>query len=357
VHESEPVLFETRWAMSYMRGPMTRDEIRRLQNDSDLAASVTAPAAAPRETPARSDGSDTMPVAPPGLEAWVLPAPPGRGKVEYEPHVLGIAEVHYVNARHGVDESRRIALAAPIGTGAHAVDWSSAADIDVEPEDFEDEPLPGATFSDLPRPALDARNFTRWRKEFEQFIRQSRGIALYRSAALGLISATDEDENAFRARLAQAAREKRDLEIAKLRARYAPKMTVLENRERRAEHSVGRESEQSSQRKIDTAVSVGTAIFGAFLGRKRVSVTSASRVGTAVGKATRIRKDQSDVARAKESLEAVRAEKSDLEAKLQDEITMLAAPVDPAEIELEEITIRPAAKDIRTVVFGLAWRA
>jgi hypothetical protein len=357
VHESEPVLFETRWAMSYLRGPMTRDEIRRLQNDSDLAAPVTVTAAAPRDRTARQDGSETMPVAPPGVESWVLPPPAGRGNVEYEPCALGIAEVHYVNGRHGVDESRRIALAAPIGTGAHAVDWSSAADIELEPEDLEDDPLPGAKFRELPRPALDAKNFTRWRKEFEQSIRQSRGISLYRSAALGLTSTTAETENDFRARLAQAAREKRDLDIAKLRARYEPKMTVLQNRLRRAEHSVSREAEQSSQRKIDTAVSFSTAIFGAFLGRKRVSVTSASRVGTAVGKATRIRKDQSDVARARESLEAVRAEMSDLEAKLEDEAAMLAAAVDPAEIELEEITIRPAAKDIRTVVFGLAWRA
>jgi hypothetical protein len=356
VHEAEPVLFETRWAMSYLRGPMTRDEIRRLQQDSSLARPAVVPAAT-AASPASSSATDVPPIPPPGVDSWVLPAASVRGKLQYVPCALGIAEVHFVNSRNGIDESQRIALAAKIGSGPHAVDWSAAADLDLHPDDLDAEPLPGASFAELPRAAQDAKSYGTWKKTFEQFIRQQRGVTLYRSAAFKVTSRPDEAESAFRARLAQLAREARDLEVAKLRAKYEPKRAVLENRKRRAAHSVERESEQSSQKKLDTVISVGTAIFGAFLGRKRVSVTSASRVGTAVGKATRISKEQRDVARAQESFEAVEAEVAALEAKLEDEIAMLGTSFDPASIDLEEITVRAAAKDIRTVVFGLGWLA
>ena len=42
VHESEPVVFETRWTLSYLRGPLSRDQIKRLADGTDRAAAPRA---------------------------------------------------------------------------------------------------------------------------------------------------------------------------------------------------------------------------------------------------------------------------------------------------------------------------
>lgn len=362
VHENQPVLFETRWAMSYLRGPMTREEIRRLQADAALASpapsgqSVPAAPAAPATPPPADGGNAQMPVLPPEIKPWFLPSPGGTANPLYTPCIIGIADVHYAHTRHAVDESQRLGLITAIGDGPEAVDWSAASDLELEPQDLREQPAAGARFAELPRNAQNPKSFAGWSRDFERFVRQERGITLFRSDLFSLTSRAGESESAFRARLAQAAREKRDLEVAKLRKKYGPKVTVLENRLRRAEQAIDREAEQSSAKKIDTAISFGTAIVGALFGRRKLSVSNASRVGSAFGKATRMGKESSDVDRARESADAVRAEIAELEARVQDELTMLESAFDPAGAELETITVRATSKDIRTVVFGLAWR-
>ena len=169
-----------------------------------------------------------MPVLPPEIKAWFLPVTGGSPSPGYAPCVVGIADVHYTNSRHGVDESARISLVATIGDGPEAVDWSTAADLELEPQDLDETPAAGARFAELPRKAQNPKSFAGWTRDFERFIRQEKGITLFRSDTFKLTSRPGESESAFRARLSQAAREKRDLEIAKLAPKKADKDSLSE---------------------------------------------------------------------------------------------------------------------------------
>src|SRR5690606_12135941 len=62
VHETEPVVFETRWVMSYLAGPMTRDQIRALTPPD--VASPSSDGATRRQGP-----SKTMETRPTGAGA------------------------------------------------------------------------------------------------------------------------------------------------------------------------------------------------------------------------------------------------------------------------------------------------
>jgi hypothetical protein len=130
---------------------------------------------------------------------------------------------------------------------------------------------------------------------------------------------------------------------------------ILRNRLMRAQQTIDREAEQSRSRKIQTAVSFGTAILGAFLGRKAVSVGSASRVGTAMRSASRMRKEEMDVDRAREKAAAIEAQLLDMEARMQEDIEKIEFSYDPEFEELEKIRVKPKAKDITLEVFGPAW--
>jgi len=123
----------------------------------------------------------------------------------------------------------------------------------------------------------------------------------------------------------------------------------------RAEQVLAREQEQAKAKKIESVISFGTAILGAFLGRKAVSSGSVTRMGTAMKSAGRLSKEQMDVARAQETMTAVNTKIADLETRLQNDIDKLDAAYDPASEPLEEVRVNPRSTDITLDIFGLVW--
>jgi hypothetical protein len=132
-------------------------------------------------------------------------------------------------------------------------------------------------------------------------------------------------------------------------------MPLLKDRLMRSQQAIAREAEQAKSGKIQTAISFGTAILGAFLGRKAVSAGSASRVGSAMRSASRMRKETMDVTRAQERSAAIEAQLSEMEVRMQADIEKIEFSFDPQFEELEEISVKPKSSDITLEVFGLAW--
>jgi hypothetical protein len=362
VHESEPVTFQTRWTLSYLRGPMTRDHIKALtaagatvQSPAALPASAAIQPQAPPAPSASAVREFQPPLLPPGLSAYYLPTEdPGSG-IEYYPAVLAGLDIHYTSAKHQIDLSRRLAYAAPIADGPVPLDWDQAVALTLEPSELKFKPDDGASFAELPVEAKKNRAYDTWRKDLVRWVRQNCALRLIRSERFGLASRPEESKAEFLARLAQTAREQRDLEVEKLRRRYASKFTTLNDRLMRAEQAVMREQEQLSSKKVETAISFGTAILGAFLGRKAVSATSAGRLGTAVKSAGRLRKESMDAARAREIVDAVKEQITEMDRQLQADIDQLEAAFDPGTEKLQEVSVAPTPAGISQEFFGLVW--
>lgn len=363
VHETEPVIFETRWVLSYLPGPMSREQIKRLVADrktdaSDAgAASITAipPERGTEGTAAAGIVSTAPPMIPPGIETYYMPASgAGQGMIYY-PAVMGSLDIHYASSKYLVDVTQTASIVAELSDGPVAVDWDHAVDVDVEPTDLVSSPLPGTEFADLPAVAQRAGAYGKWNKDLIRWASQNRWLSLYRSLRFNMTSQMNESEGAFRARLAQSARERRDLEVEKLRKTYGSKFMTLKNRLMTAEQAIAREHEQSKSKKIETAISFGTAILSAFLGRKAVSTTSASRMGTAMKSASRMGKESMDVERAREKAQVIQDQIDEMEMRLQEDIAALEAGFDATQEELEEIRIYPKRTNMTMHVFGLVW--
>ncbi len=349
VHEDEPVVFGTRWVMSYLAGPLTRNHIRTLMADVRTAPAATAAGAA---KPKRSRSADA-PALPPSIDRYFVPG--GADDVTYFPRLIAGADLVFSNARYQVDSERSILYTVEIEDGPVAVDWDGAEPLSMGIDALGDSGVPGASFSELPGPAASAKQYAAWEREFKRWVRQNETVTLYRNKRFRLTSAPGESEGDFRVRLQDLASEQRDQEIAKLRKRYASKATTLENRLMRAEQAIAREQEQVSKKTLDTAVSIGTAILGAVLGRKRLSTTSASRVGSAIKTAGSARKEAADVARAKQTAEKVRADLEALNAELEKEVAALDTAFDAQAEELEELVVRAKATDVHVPMVALAW--
>ena len=353
VHEDRPLLFQTRWAMSYLAGPVTREQIKTLAGDSPIlqapaeAATPVVPhgPAVPAQAPAAPS------VIPSGIPSVFLPAPAGV-QAEYAPFLGAFARVHFSDAKRKFAETKNFAYAVEVNEGPLPVDWENAFSIDVDPADLS-RGIPSPVMSEVASPALDPKAYTRWGRDFLKWLPQNATMTLMTCPSLKEAAGPGESRSDFAARIALLRRELRDAEVEKIRRKYTSKLTTLQNRLMRAEQAIEREAEQAKHKKMETAISFGTAIAGAFLGRK-VNTYSASRVGTAVSKAARLQKESGDVARARETAEAVRQEIAELEARLEEEIDAIST-VESPEMDIQEEYIRPKSSGMNLVLLGLLW--
>jgi uncharacterized protein YlxW (UPF0749 family) len=106
---------------------------------------------------------------------------------------------------------------------------------------------------------------------------------------------------------------------------------------------------------VQTAISFGTAVLGAFLGRKAVSVSTLGRATTAVRGIGRSAREQQDVGRAQETVEALQAQLADLESQLKSETSELEARMDAQSEQFDTLSIKPKKTNISVQLVTFTW--
>jgi hypothetical protein len=353
VNDDAPTLFRTRWALSWLRGPLTLPEITRLMSGRKPAeSSKPAVSAVSAESDESRTKSTARPALPSGVEEVFLAAKPGTGDLVYRPRIVATAELHYADKPAGIDTWTRGAWLAPLADGNGAPDWDEAATVPNLDAVTAQSPLDGAAFAELPAAALAAKNYGEWSKALAASLYQNGAVELLSAKSLKLTSNPGESEGDFRTRLAQGLRELRDREVAKLREKHAAKLKSLEDRLQRAADRVEREKAQYTQRKLDTAISIGTSVLGAIFGGRSVATT---RAGSAARSAGRAFGERGDVERAGESLESLTAERDELLKGIEQEADALTTSLDPASIALDRLRIAPRKSDIAIGRVAIAW--
>jgi hypothetical protein len=358
VHDDAPEVFETRWAMSYLRGPLTRAQIKSLMDPlkSESPSPSIGPApATPSTTVSAAPVKSQQPILPAEITQYFIPVrAAGDAPLTYQPMLLGFAEIHYSKSKT-IDLTQQVTLLAPFGDGPIDLDWADAKPLNVPVEDLESQPQPGARFEDVPPKAAKAKSYATWRKDFASWIYQNQRVELFESPSLDLASNPGESERDFRVRLQQLAREQRDQAVEKLRQKYAPKFAQLEDRKRRAEQTVAREAEQAKEQKLQTAISFGATLLSSFMGRKRTTMSTLGRATTAVRGVSRSMREADDVGRAEENAAAVTQRFADLEAAFKAETDTLERSFDPQSEPLDKVSLKPTKANINVKLLTLVW--
>ena len=367
VHQPKPTVFQTRWTMSYLRGPMSREQIRQVSGvevgagaagSKDPAYEESSQAPNPSYVgrvfrPGTTAGPGTTgggrPVLPPEIDEFFLPGAAST----YTPVILGAARVNFTDTKLGVQESRDVLYAAPINDGPVAVDWQEAEALDMTAGDLLREPAsPDASFEPIPRPQ-QKKSPAAWQKDFAQWLAHSQRLELFRHRATKLTSAAGETEREFAARVQDTRRAARDAEVEAIRRKYAAKRETLAERLRKAEAATERESQQASDQKTQTILSVGAAALGAIFGRASSSGTI-GRATTAARGMGRSMKEAGDVKRARETVDAVRQQLEAFDATVLEQTQEIAAKYD-APVELERLPLTPKRGQIAVQFVALGW--
>ncbi len=356
VHENAPALFQTRHTLSYLRGPLTRGQIEKLmaarKGEVAAAPSASAPSASRAAAePSAAPAGGERPLVPPDVPERFLAA---RGApVLYRPALLGTCKLHYVDAKAGLDVWEDVAAVARLGADVPPDPWEKADLSAPGGLDLVKAPDPGASFAPLPAEAARPKSYPAWSKKLADSMYRSRSLTLQRCPALGLVSKPGESDGDFRIRVDESDRERRDAGVEALRKKYAPRLATLQEQIRRAEEREARERGQYQQQSVQTAISLGATLLGAFLGRKAVSVGTLGRAATTARSATRAASEKQDIDRAAQGVEATKQRLADLQSQFDAETATLAAGGDRAAIE--SVTVRPRKSDLAVEGVVLLW--
>ena len=357
IHEKQPVVFETRWTLSYLRGPLARPEIQKLMQDSATTQEKTGGAHdVPTPSASRAVAAGP-PVLPPGIPQYYFPVRGAAKDIVYTPVALGAAKIQFVDDKLGVDIARDLVFTTALTDDAVGADWDSAEEVaDCAVTDLEKAPEASASFAELPAAGANSKNYAAWNKSFATWLFRMQKLDLMRSPSLDQSSTPGETERDFRVRLQHAAREQRDQLKASLQSKYGPKLDQLQRRKSQAQQRKGVEQEQSTAQILNTVVTVGAGILGAFMGRKTLSATNINKAAQSVRAAGRAAKEYSDVGRADETVEMVDQQLQELNAQFEAEVAALDTKIDPTTETFETITVRPKKTGISVQLVALGWK-
>lgn len=358
VHEDQPVVFETRWALSYLRGPLTRDHIKELVDKDPAAqaaiASVNDRLAGRKQNVAAEshvpdvDSRELLPAD--ADQFFVEPLEPVRGddRLVYRPALLGRGRLHYVRASYKVDEWVERTFLAKVGGGEMPNEIWDDADLLTQELDFDNTPPENASYAKINDDLQKAKNFKTWQKELKEYLYRGQPMELWKCAELKKYSEVGETLGEFKIRLEQMVSEKRDEAVEKLRDKYASKFQTLRDKIRRAEARIEREEDEYKAAKMDNMLSWGQTLMGGLFGRRK-SFTSTMR---SQGRSS---KQKSDIGRAEDAFEDLQEKFKDLEVKFKDDVDELEDKLSVDNLEYESLSLPPRKSDISIEQFGVVW--
>ncbi len=371
VHEEEPVVFQTRWALSYLRGPLTRDQIRALTAQPSVARGGEPALDAPPRSQQATAETDSQPSPPSPARTSIatqtgdIPADIPQqyldvqreklpsARLVYSPALLGGGKLHFVRATYRVDHWEQRAL---LQTALHDLagsPWENA-NVVALPLNLKDAAA-DAEHAPIAEDLTSAKNYQVWQRQLTDVLYRTQTLEILRCAALKEYSQAGETEGDFRIRLVQQLHEQRDAKVQQLRDRYATKMRSLEDRIRRAQDQVRQAESEFRQESMDTAISIGKSIFGALFSRKKLSRANVDRASSTARQAGRVAREKDDVRRARDNFDALLQQRTELDDRIAEEVAKIDAAYRPDQLALERLQVRPRKSDISVDQIAIVW--
>jgi DNA helicase HerA-like ATPase len=351
--DREPTIFTTRWAMSYLRGPLTRDELSKL-SESDPRRDIAPPEPEP-EAEIPDDASAVAPVVAKGIRTSYLdPAAPWANLVEATPspkayRAAAAVTVHltFDETRAGVDHDEVWEAVFPALTGPF--DPSGAIAVDHDDRDFAAAPVEGVPY-ELPDAPIDT---SAWWKATESAIEdhlyRHRSIEVFRNRILKLYGRVGETRDDFEARCRGVAEDHADEAQAKLRDKYETRINRARDQIQAAMEKVRDAELDVETRRQEEMVSGASTVIGVLMGRRstRSASTVASKRRLTRTAERRLQKAHDRVTDEVEDLDELEEDLAEDLAGIADEWEEKASAIEAMEIGLEKTDV--SLSDIRLV--------
>jgi len=346
VHRSGgPVVFETRWARAYLRGPLSPRQL------PDLAALAGAePAAAPVASAAPGElaaGAKGAPV-PPSLDpVFQHRHVSGSGGAPLEGEVAALVEARVSRQRPPVAGVRRVLVR--FGNGPAPV---PALDDAGRVESASPAVPPSVSYGVLPAWATKSNAAAALERLAKDAV-SAKGIDLDGVPSLGLVRAPEETPEAFDARVRAAVQTEAEKRAAKMRGPLSRKVDALERRIDAETRELERDRAESTRSKTYSAIDVGASILTGILGGGRRSVGSAGRAGArAYG---RIQRSAENVKESEKKIAEWTAERDSLSAEIERSAAAERERLEAEAAHREQFRLPVNRADVRALEWYVLW--
>ncbi len=395
VHASAPVLFQTRWTMNFLAGPLTRAQIPALNQlvGASLDAGATAPgqaaspvtsqapapaAAGPVPVPAApsinksqasvpsSPSSATRPTVPAGVAEYFLPSNLSVPKalaasgqtfpdqvtmsgVLYRPVLAASAQVRYLNRKYGLDMQQVTSCLVVNPDKRGVVRWDDFTAALPDEKAMDPGPTPQARFAVLDLPLSDGRLLAGLQKDFADWVYRTGRVSVRANATLGVYATPDVSQADFVKACADAAREARDADLAKATAALDRQIAALKEKIAREERELQQDQTELGERKSEELVSGAETVLSLLSGRR------SRRISGAISKHRMTSQAKADVDESVAAIDDFKKKLAELEASRQQASDEASAKWGDSVNDLSEIPITPKKTDVFVNLFGVAW--
>ena len=340
INEDVLRVIETRFALSYLKGPLSNEQISNLMKDKKAEIS---------SVPGVAQGVKSAGAAKPVVSAEISQLYSYGASLELSPYLYASAKMRFYDK--GVDFTQQRSFLLSLSDGDE-IDWGEASTREVA--NLSGQEQAGSLYGALPSFIAGAKNLNAQLKSFKEWIYRNEKLELF--SALDLLSKPGESREEFFVRLGDKANEILEAKTDEIAAKFEQAKARLEDKISRASEKYEKEKSDVLSRGVDTALSIGGAILGAFLGRSR-SAGNISKAISGAKSAHKILNERSEAKNAQNSLSALQEELEVLTQKFEAEVDALKQSLDLKNIKLETKEIAPKKTDIYDEKISLLWKS
>lgn len=356
IHEDTVKVFKTRWVLSYLKGPISKEDIKKLMSEKIKKASIKNKEETNNKKSLRrnldNSTNNIKPIVPNELEELYL-YKSQNDSYQMQPYLLASSEINFYNAAKDIDLKKQIIQKIYLDETNLEVNWDDYESL--KEKEFTRNEKINSSYYNLPNFMLNIRDLKEIHKDFTNRIYKNNVLILYKNKPLKLLSKQNESLEDFKIRIQDRLNENIDEEVEKLQIKFQRDEKRLENKLNDLYVKLEKEKDQAKAKTTDTLISIGSSILGAFFGKSSSSRTNIGRAASGIKNASKVLKERKDVKFVESEIEEVSNEISSLNQKLEIEIEKIKEEFNFNNYEIEEEKVKLRRKDIYNVSISLLW--
>jgi hypothetical protein len=351
-------LFQTRWVLSYLRGPLSKPEIKKLMKEKSKFLKeriVEEGKNSIKEDSRISNKTTPLPLISDKIKQYFLNNSPYNEEVIFEPKILLKGKIRFYSESKRIDVKEEVFIKLPISKNTTEIDFEKGISTNDDVSLYDTKSPENAKFHSLPPFIEEMKSFKTVENAFKDSLRRTKRLDLYTCKKFKLLSKPKEDLSSFKVKIIELLREKKDEEVDKLKEKIGKKEERFQKKYNRLLEKLEKEETDIKTATTDSVLSLGASVLGVFLGRTKIGNLGSG--ATSLRRANRIFKEKKDVSLVKNQIEELTKEIKEIEWELSEKIEDISEKFDIDNYEIETLSLQPKKTNISNIYVSLLWES
>ena len=354
INEEHIKTFETRWALSYLKGPLSKDAIKKLMENkkNNSPKNLEEKKSEVNEPFIDVSKGKSKPVIVSSIKEKYSYS--SQNNAYYmQGYLLFSCSVHYLYTLKNVDLKENINFKIYLDEKATEINFDEKEDVLIY--SFDEKEKTNSFYYELPSFIQNEKELKLLERDFADYVYRNFKLTLYKNDTLKISSKQYESLDDFKIRIQDRLNEQIDEKIENLKQKFEKENTLLEQKISKLFEKLEKEEQDATSATTNSIISIGTSILGAFFG-KSSKTAIVSKVATSSRGVSKALKERSDIKTVQGEIDALQSLQDGLEEKLKIEIEKINDEFNISKYTIEEFFIKPKRTDIYDIKIELLWQ-